>query len=60
MTKVTTRKRKLKSVYEYKGCVIFRNFSPGHALRLTARTSNGQVAANSLRDIKQLISEVHS
>lgn len=42
---------------EYKGHIIWYSPAPGYRLRWTARTARGQVAADTLAGIKQLISE---
>lgn len=39
----------------YKGVVIFRNDQPGDKLPYYARTGKGQLCADTLRGIKQLI-----
>lgn len=40
----------------YKGITIWRNISPGYALRWTANVNGDRVAADTLAGIRQLIS----
>lgn len=48
----------MKNYYFYKGVIIWRNTTPGYALRYTAQTGSGQkLAADTLAGIKQLIRE---
>lgn len=49
--------RQRKTVWTYRGCIIFRNTEPGYKLKYSARTSVANVAADTLKGIKQLISK---
>jgi hypothetical protein len=49
--------RKIILAREYKGCTIWYSTEPGYRLRWTAMTARGQVAADTLAGIKQLIRE---
>jgi len=44
-------------IVEYMGCTMFRNTSPGYALRWTARCNDQRLAADTQNGLRELIRE---
>lgn len=50
-------KRQPRLIVEYRGCAIFRNTSPGYALRWQTTCNGLRLAADTLAGVKALIRE---
>jgi hypothetical protein len=55
MTKAKTPKKQKHLHHQYRGVTIWRNTTPGYALRWNARTEWGPVSADTLAGIRELI-----